>query len=106
MKVVRYAEREDLMARRYQELTKPTFPEYMNQSEVADLYWGRLYTDFADFQVALVDGDDLLAEAHALSLPWDGTLEDLPTGWEEGFMRGMTSGRPHTAFLRDSATAD
>ena len=66
MKIVRYADRPDLMARRFEELTKPTFPEYMNQNETADRYWGRLYTDFADFQVALVDGDDLLAEAHAL----------------------------------------
>ena len=99
MNVVRYADRADLMARRYEELTKPTFPEYMNQSEVADLYWDRLYTDFADFQVALVDGDDLLAEAHAVPLPWDGTLDDLPSGWEEGFARGMTSERPHTALM-------
>lgn len=99
MNVVRYVDRDDLMARRYDELTKPTFPEYMNQSEVADLYWDRLYTDFADFQVALVDGDDLLAEAHAVSLPWDGTLADLPSGWEDGFERGMTSGRRHTALM-------
>jgi GNAT superfamily N-acetyltransferase len=99
MNVVRYADRADLMARRFDELTKPTFPEYMNQSEVADLYWDRLYTDFADFQVALVDGDDLLAEAHAVSLPWDGTLGDLPSGWEDGFARGMTSARPHTALM-------
>ena len=32
------------------------------------LYWGRLYADFPDFQVALVDGDELLAEAHAVPL--------------------------------------
>jgi len=99
VKVVRYADRVDLKARRYEELSKPTFPEYMNQSEVADLYWDRLYTDFADHQVALVDGDVLLAEAHAVSLPWDGTLEDLPSGWEDGFARGMTSERPHTALM-------
>jgi GNAT superfamily N-acetyltransferase len=99
MKVVRYVDRGDLRARRYEELTKPTFPEYMNQSEVADLYWDRLYTDLADFQVALVDGDELLAEAHAVSLPWDGTLDDLPSGWEDGFARGMTSERPHTALM-------
>jgi hypothetical protein len=30
MKVVRYVDRGDLMARRYEELSKPTFPEYMN----------------------------------------------------------------------------
>ena len=99
MTVVRYADREDLRARRFEELTRRTFPEYMNRSEAAELYWGRLYTDFADFQVALVEGDELLAEAHALSLPWDGTLEDLPSGWEDGFVRGMTSARPHTALM-------
>ena len=87
------------MSRRFEELTKPTFPEYMNQSEAADLYWGRLYEDFADFQVALVDGDELLAEAHAVPVPWDGTLADLPSGWEDGFVRGMTSDRQHTALM-------
>ncbi len=99
MKIVRYADRPDLMERRFEELSQPTFPEYMNQSDAADLYWGRLYTDFPDFQVALVDGDALLAEAHAVSLPWDGTLDDLPSGWEDGFVRGMTSERPHTALM-------
>ncbi len=49
--------------------------------------------------MALVDGDDLLAEAHAVSLPWDGSLEDLPSGWDEGFVRGMTSDRPHDALM-------
>ena len=99
MNVVRYADRADLRERRYEELTRPTFPEYMNYNEPGDLYWDRLYTDFPDFQVALVDGDDLLAEAHAISLPWDGTQEDLPAGWDEGFVRGMTSERPHTALM-------
>jgi len=37
MKVVRYVDRPDLRARRYEELTKPTFPEYMNQNEQAQL---------------------------------------------------------------------
>lgn len=98
MRIVRYADRPDLLAPRYEELTRPTFPEYMNHNEPGES-WGRLYTDFPDFQVALVDGDELLAEAHALSLPWDGTLADLPLGWDDGFTRGMTSGRPHTALM-------
>ena len=60
----------------------------MNENEPGDLYWGRLYTDFPEFQVALVDGDELLAEAHAIPMPWDGTIDDLPSGWDDGFMRG------------------
>ena len=71
----------------------------MNENVPGNLYWDRLYTDFPDFQVALVEGDELLAEAHAVPLPWDGTLADLPSGWDEGFTRGMISERPHTALM-------
>lgn len=99
MKLVRYADRPDLHARRFEEMTQPTFPEYMNHNEPGRLYWDRLVTDFPDFQVALVDGDELLAEAHAIPLPWDGTLEDLPSGWDAGFLRAMESDRPHTALM-------
>jgi GNAT superfamily N-acetyltransferase len=99
MRIVRYADRPDLRERRFEELVRPAFPAYMNENEPGNLYWDRLYTDFPDFQVALVDGDELLAEAHALSLPRDGTLDDLPSGWDEGFVRGVTSQRPHTALM-------
>jgi GNAT superfamily N-acetyltransferase len=99
MKVVRYVDRPELRERRFEELVEPAFPAYMNENDPGNLYWERLYTDFPDFQVALVDGDELLAEAHAVPLPWDGTLGDLPSGWDEGFTRGMTSERPHTALM-------
>ncbi len=99
MKLVRYADRPDLLERRFEELVVPTFPAYMNEGEPGNRYWGRLYEDFPDFQVALVEGDELLAEAHAISLPWDGTLADLPSGWDEGFVRGIESDRPHTALM-------
>jgi len=99
MKVVRYVDRPDLRARRHAELARATFPPYMHESEVGNRHWGRLYSDFPDFQVALLDGDELLAEAHALPLPWDGSVNDLPSGWEEGFVRGMTSVEPPTALM-------
>jgi len=41
--------------------------------------------------VALLDGEVLVAEAQALPVAWDGTTADLPAGWDEGFVRGMTS---------------
>ncbi|MBM2823965.1 MAG: acetyltransferase family protein, partial [Thermoleophilia bacterium] len=99
MNVVRYADRPELRTRRFAELSGATFPEYMHHNQSGTRYWGRLYTDFPDFQVALVEGDELLAEAHAVPLPWDGTLDDLPSGWDEGFERGMTSVRPATALM-------
>ena len=46
-----------------------------------------------------MDGDELLAEAHAIPLPWNDLLEDLPSGWEQGFVRGMTSPEPPTTLM-------
>jgi len=99
MRIVRYADRPELLERRQAELSAATFPAYMHESEPGNRYWGRLYADFPDFQVALVEGDELLAEAHAVPLPWDGSLDDLPSGWEEGFVRGMTSDAPPMALM-------
>jgi GNAT superfamily N-acetyltransferase len=97
--LVRYADRPDLRARRFAELSGATFPEYMHNNEPGNRYWGRLYSDFPEFQVALLEGDELLAEAHAVPLPWDGTVDGLPSGWEEGFVRGMTSTERPTALM-------
>jgi len=47
--IVRYADRPDLLERRYDELTKPTFHEYMNSNKPGGRYRGRVYTDFPDF---------------------------------------------------------
>ena len=48
--------------------------------------------------MGLLDGDELVAEAHALPVAWDGTPEDLPSGWDEAFVRGMTSDREATVL--------
>ena len=99
MELVRYADRPDLRERRYEELSALTFPEYMHHNAMGWRFWGRLYSDFPEFQVALVDGDELVAEAHALPVPWDGTVGGLPSGWDEGFELGMTSDDPPTALM-------
>jgi hypothetical protein len=98
MKLVRYADRPDLRERRYEELSSVTFPEYLHHNAMGR-FWGRLYSDFPEFQVVLVDGDELVAEAHALPIPWDGTVAGLPSGWDEGFEQGMTSAEPPGALM-------
>ena len=98
MKLVRYVDRPDLRERRFDELSGVTFPVFMHHNEPGGKYWGRLYEDFPDFQVALLDDDELVAEAHAVPVAWDGTLTDLPAGWDEAFVRGMTSEREPTTL--------
>jgi GNAT superfamily N-acetyltransferase len=99
VKLVRYADRPDLRERRYEELSGVTFPEYMHHNAMGWRFWSRLYSDFPSFQVALVDADELLAEAHAVPIPWDGTVAGLPSGWDEGFELGMTTDQLPTALM-------
>jgi GNAT superfamily N-acetyltransferase len=94
MEVVRYADRPDLRERRG-ELNE--FPEYMLHNAMGGKYWGRLYTDFPAFQFAVVDGDALVGEVHALSLPVEG--DELPSGWDEAFERGMEAGGGNVVSL-------
>lgn len=98
MELVRYADREDLRAVRWETLSQPTFPEYMFHNEPGGRYWGRLYEDHPAFQLALVDDGELVAEAHSAPTPWDGTDEDLPAGWDEAFLRAFESDRPATVL--------
>jgi GNAT superfamily N-acetyltransferase len=98
MELVRYVDRPDLRAIRFQTLTRRTFPEYMNHNEPGGRYWGRLYDDQPDFQLALLDGDELVAELHSVPTPWDGSDEDLPAGWDEAFLRAFESDREPTVL--------
>ncbi|MDX6452257.1 MAG: hypothetical protein QOH16_2306 [Gaiellaceae bacterium] len=94
MEIVRYADRPDLRERRGE---FDEFPAYMNHNAMGSKYWGRLYTDFPAFQLAVVDGAALLGEVHALSLPVVG--DQLPSGWDETFERGMEAGGGNVVSL-------
>jgi GNAT superfamily N-acetyltransferase len=50
------------------------------------------------FQQALVDGDAIVAEAFALPIPWDGTVDGLPAGWDAAFELGMETELHATAL--------
>jgi GNAT superfamily N-acetyltransferase len=99
MELIRYADRQELLERRHAEISIRTFPEYLHHNAAGAKWWDRLYPDHPDFQVALVEGDRILAEGHSVPVAWDGTLEDLPEGWDAGFERAMTSDRPSTAVM-------
>lgn len=93
MKLVRYADRPDLRKIRNAALSRATFPEYMHHSPIGNRYWGNLYDAYPDFQLGLLDGEELVAELHSVPVAWDGSDEDLLYGWEEAFPRAFESGR-------------
>ena len=88
MELIRYADRPDLRELRRAALNE--FPEFMNHNEMGGRYWGRLYDEYPEFQLALVDAGELVAEVHALAVPVEG--DELPAGWDEAFERGMEAG--------------
>lgn len=88
MELLRYADRPDLRELRRSALN--TFPEFMNHNAMGGKYWGRLYDEFPDFQLALVDAGQPVAEVHSLPVPIEGG--ELPAGWDEAFERGMEAG--------------
>ena len=98
MKLVRYADRPDLRELRSETLSRRTFPEYMHHNQSGTRFWGRLYAEHPDFQLALLDGDDLVAELHSVPTAWDGTAQDLPVGWDDAFARAFESGREATVL--------
>jgi len=87
MELHRYADRPDLREVRGE---LQAFPEFMNHNAMGSRFWGRLYDEFPDFQLALLDDGRLIAEVHALPVPLEG--HDMPEGWDEAFERGMTAG--------------
>jgi GNAT superfamily N-acetyltransferase len=72
------------------DLNVSVWPEFMLQDPVADEHWGRLFSDFAAFQVGLFAPDGVLvAGCNSAPLAWDGTDDGLPEGWDDQFLRSV-----------------
>jgi len=98
MELVRYADRPDLRDVRFRTLSARTFPAFTHHNQTGTRYWGRLVPEHPDFQLALVDDGELVAELHSLPLAWDGSLADLPLGWDDVFERSFETGRPYDSL--------
>jgi GNAT superfamily N-acetyltransferase len=96
MRLARYADERELLSRR--DLAGQTFPEFMLHNAPGGRWWSSLYDRFPAFQLALLDADELAAEGHSLPIPWDGSADGLPSGWDQAFELGMTIEEPPTAL--------
>lgn len=102
------AERPDLTDAS-QQVIADGWPAFVLASPGAAAHWPRVLTEFADYQVVLVDerGDAVAGTGHSLPLVWDGTVEGLPTGWDAALERAIDDhdqGRAPTATVGLSVT--
>jgi GNAT superfamily N-acetyltransferase len=75
------------------ERTKDVLPEYNNNGDVLNRYWGRLTEELPEFQFHVVGDDDaILARARSIPVRWDGSVEDLPAGIDGAIARGFDEG--------------
>jgi hypothetical protein len=94
---VTLAERPDLRPE-MRRIEREAWSEHMRHDAVANRYWGRLYTDFAQYQLHLVAADGAVAgTGYTIPIAWDGTIEGLPAGLDaalEAGCRGAEAGTP------------
>jgi len=78
------------------EVSLPSWPEFMMHDEVANKLWFRMNRVHADFQFALVEkkSDRWVAVGNSIPVYWDQALTDLPdTGWDWALSTGMGSNK-------------
>lgn len=94
MDVVRSKERPDL-----EEQTRITFrqrwPEFIFHDPVSNAHVELIERYFPDWDIWLVDNDRVLAGGWGVPLRWDGTIDDLPDGYDGALIRSV-QGHEHT----------
>jgi len=72
------------------DLNPEVWPEFMLHDDVAERYWGLIFTSFPDFQIAFCDENDrVIATGNSIPVAWDGTLKGLPDSWDEVLEQGF-----------------
>ena len=68
------------------------WPRFMFENATAVRYWFELESRFADWQIAFcTPAKALIAVGYTIPIQWDGTLDDLPAGWDDAIERGLHS---------------
>ena len=82
-------------------LDPTVLPRFITHDAMVGRYWSELYTRFADFQIAVCDGDEVVAAGNCIPVLWNGTVEGLPeAGLDAVLEQGMLDaerGRSPTA---------
>ena len=86
--VYTHAERPDLKPQGI-EVAKKAWSPFMRHHKIIKPRWEELFIAIPDFQFTICTADEqVVAVGNTIPLHWDGSLEDLPAGWDDNFERG------------------
>jgi GNAT superfamily N-acetyltransferase len=92
-----------------QQVIAEGWPAYVLATPVAAALWPRVLTEFADYQIVVIDqsSGSVVGTGHSLPLAWDGTVAGLPRGWDAAAEQAIADhdqGRAPSAAVGLSAT--
>jgi GNAT superfamily N-acetyltransferase len=101
--VLTHVERPDL-AERAADSGDEVWPEYNRHGDVVNQHWHRMRIEHPELQFVFYDeeNDDLVAEGHTLAIPWDGSEDGLPVGFD-GIFEPAFGAEPKTALCAMAA---
>jgi GNAT superfamily N-acetyltransferase len=67
-------------------LLEGIWPRFLLNDAISNRYWNRIYTDYPEFQFALYDGDELVAEGNCVP------VAGQPLQWRDAFLAAFERG--------------
>jgi hypothetical protein len=83
------------------QLVTDGWPEFIFHDHATDAHQGRIRELFGDWELVLLDGDELVGAGWGVPLCWDGTVADLPGGYTDALARALAAhdaGTPPDTF--------
>lgn len=65
------------------------WPEFIFHDDVPKQYMGRVEKYFARYDVMVLDNGAVVAGGWGVPMAWDGTVRDLPSGYDEALIRAV-----------------
>ncbi|MDN4524087.1 non-ribosomal peptide synthetase [Fictibacillus fluitans] len=79
-------------------LHRQAWPEYFLGDRVMVENWPKLYKRFPDYQFSIIREDgEIAAVGNTVPVQWDGSVEQLPNGWDEGLLQGLHEAGEHNS---------
>lgn len=71
-------------------ICEEVWPEFMLHDPVADTHWMRFITAFKEYQLLIMDGEEILAVINTVPIQYDDSTEMLPDeGWDWGVSKSI-----------------